>query len=136
MPAITLAIAMSAKYLRQVRATVLDELSKDYVAGAKARGVKFSVTLWKSVMKASLVTVITLLMLSVGNLLGGTAIVESIFMWDGVGKMAVDAITMRDYPIIQAYVAWMAIIYVVVNLITDIIYHYLDPRVRLGGDRA
>ena len=86
MPAITLAIAMSAKYLRQVRATVLDELSKDYVAGARARGVKFSVTLWKSIMKASLVTVITLLMLSVGNLLGGTAIVESIFMWDGVGK--------------------------------------------------
>ena len=86
MPAITLAIAMSAKYLRQVRATVLDELSKDYVAGAKARGVKFSVTLWKSIMKAALVTIITLLMLSVGNLLGGTAIVESIFMWDGVGK--------------------------------------------------
>ena len=68
------------------------------------------------------------LALSIGNLLGGTTIVETIFMWDGVGKMAVDAITMRDYPIIQAYVAWMAIIYVVVNLITDIIYHYLDPR--------
>ena len=77
---------MSAKYLRQVRATVLDELSKDYVAGAKARGVKFSVTLWKSIMKAALVTIITLLMLSVGNLLGGTAIVESIFMWDALGK--------------------------------------------------
>mgnify|MGYP002748564955 CR=1 FL=1 len=123
MPAITLAIAMSAKYLRQVRATVLDELSKDYVAGAKARGVKFSVTLWKSVMKAS----------SVGNLLGGTAIVESIFMWDGVGKMAVDAISMRDYPIIQAYVMWMAIIYVVVNLLTDLSYRFLDPRIRLGG---
>ena len=133
MPAITLAIAMSAKYLRQVRATVLDELSKDYVAGAKARGVKFSVTLWKSIMKASLVTIITLLMLSVGNLLGGTAIVESIFMWDGVGKMAVDAISMRDYPIIQAYVMWMAIIYVVVNLLTDLSYRFLDPRIRLGG---
>ena len=133
MPAITLAISMSAKYLRQVRATVLDELSKDYVAGARARGVKFSVTLWKSIMKASLVTVITLLMLSVGNLLGGTAIVESIFMWDGVGKMAVDAISMRDYPIIQAYVMWMAIIYVLVNLFTDLSYRFLDPRIRLGG---
>ena len=133
MPAITLAIAMSAKYLRQVRATVLDELSKDYVTGARARGVKFSVTLWKSIMKASLVTVITLLMLSVGNLLGGTAIVESIFMWDGVGKMAVDAISMRDYPIIQAYVMWMAIIYVLVNLLTDLSYRFLDPRIRLGG---
>ena len=136
MPAITLAIAMSAKYLRQVRATVLDELSKDYVAGARARGIRFSVTLWRSVMKASFVTIITLLMLSVGNLLGGTAIVESIFMWDGVGKMAVDAISMRDYPIIQAYVMWMAIIYVAVNLLTDLSYHFLDPRIRLGGDEV
>ena len=131
MPAITLAIAMSAKYLRQVRATVLDELSKDYVTGAKARGIKFSRTLWGSVMKASLVTIMTLLMLSVGSLLGGTAIVESIFMWDGVGKMAVDAIIMRDYPIIQAYVMWMAIIYVAVNLLTDISYRFLDPRIRM-----
>ena len=131
--ALTLAIAMSAKYLRQVRATVLDELSKDYVLGARARGVKFSTTMIKSVMKASLVTIITLLTLSIGSLLGGTAIVESIFMWDGVGKLAVDAINMRDYPIIQAYVMWMAIIYVVVNLITDLSYHFLDPRIRLGG---
>ena len=135
MPAITLAIAMSAKYLRQVRATVLDELDKDYVVGARARGVKFSVTLWKSIMKASLVTIITLLMLSIGNLLGGTAIVESIFMWDGVGKMAVDAISMRDYPIIQAYVMWMAIIYVLVNLLPDLSYRFLDPRIRLGGGK-
>lgn len=133
LPALTLAIAMSAKYLRQVRATVLDELSKDYVLGARARGVKFSTTMIKSVMKASLVTIITLLTLSIGSLLGGTAIVESIFMWDGVGKLAVDAINMRDYPIIQAYVMWMAIIYVVVNLITDLSYHFLDPRIRLGG---
>ena len=133
LPALTLAIAMSAKYLRQVRATVLDELSKDYVLGARARGVKFSTTLIRSVMKASLVTIITLLTLSIGSLLGGTAIVESIFMWDGVGKLAVDAIHMRDYPIIQAYVMWMAIIYVVVNLITDLSYHFLDPRIRLGG---
>lgn len=133
LPALTLAIAMSAKYLRQVRAAVLDELSKDYVLGARARGVKFSTTLIRSVMKASLVTIITLLTLSIGSLLGGTAIVESIFMWDGVGKLAVDAINMRDYPIIQAYVMWMAIIYVVVNLITDLSYHFLDPRIRLGG---
>ena len=136
MPAITLAIAMSAKYVRQVRAAVLDELSQDYVIGAKARGIRFSTTLWGSVMKASLVTIITLLMLSVGSLLGGTAIVESIFMWDGVGKMAVDAISMRDYPIIQAYVMWMAIIYVAVNLLTDISYRFLDPRIRLGGEEA
>ena len=136
LPTLTLAVAMSAKYMRQVRATVLEELNKDYVTRAKARGIRGRVVLWKSVLKSSMLTIITLLALSIGSLLGGTAIIESIFMWDGVGKLAVDAITMRDYPLIQAYVVWMAIIYVVVNLITDIIYHYLDPRVRLGGDRA
>lgn len=133
LPSFTLAIAMSAKYLRQIRATILDELSKDYVAGAKARGVPFYTTMTRSVLKASLVTIVTLLTLSIGSLLGGTAIVESIFMWDGVGKMAVDAINMRDYPVIQAYVMWMAIIYVLVNLLTDLSYRFLDPRIRLGG---
>lgn len=136
LPALTLAIAMSAKYLRQVRATVLEELGKDYVVGAKARGVRFSVTLTKSVLRACLVTILTLLTLSIGSLLGGTAIVESIFMWDGVGKLAVDAIQMRDYPMIQAYVMWMAIIYVFVNLITDLSYRALDPRIRLGGAKG
>ncbi len=132
LPTLTLAIAMSAKYMRQVRATVLEELNKDYVLGAKARGVRSGVTLWRSVLKSSMLTIITLLALSIGSLLGGTAIIESIFMWDGVGKLAVDSITMRDYPMIQAYVVWMAIIYVVVNLITDILYRVLDPRIRLG----
>lgn len=136
LPAFTLAIAMSAKYLRQVRATVLDELSKDYVVGNQARGIKFSVTLIKNVLRASLVTIITLLTLSIGSLLGGTAIVESIFLWNGVGKLAVDAINMRDYPMIQAYVMWMAIIYVCVNLITDLSYRFLDPRIRLGGEKV
>ena len=136
LPTLTLAVSMAAKYTRQVRASVLEELNKPYVMGAKARGIRGSVIIWKNVMKSSMLTIITLLALSIGSLLGGTTIVETFFMWDGVGKMAVDAITMRDYPIIQAYVAWMAIIYVIVNLITDIIYHYLDPRVRLGGDQA
>ena len=136
LPTLTLAISMASKYTRQVRATVLEELGKDYVAGARARGVRGRVIIWNSVMKSSMLTIITLLALSIGSLLGGTTIVETIFMWDGVGKMAVDAITMRDYPIIQAYVAWMAVIYVLVNLVTDIIYHYLDPRVRLGGEGA
>lgn len=132
MPTLTLAIAMSAKYMRQVRATVLEELNKEYVTGAQARGVRGRVILWKSVLKSSMLTIITLLALSIGSLLGGTAIIESIFIWDGVGKLAVDSITMRDYPLIQAYVVWMAIIYVLVNLITDLLYHALDPRIRLG----
>ena len=134
LPTLTLAIAMSAKYMRQVRSAVLEELGKDYVLGAKARGISDSVILWKNVMKAAMLTIMTLLALSIGNLLGGTAIVESIFMWDGVGKLAVDAINMRDYPMIQAYVMWMAIIYVLVNLVADLLYHELDPRIRLGGN--
>ena len=88
LPALTLAIAMSAKYLRQVRATVLDELSKDYVLGARARGVPFTTIMMKSVLKASLVTIITLLTISIGSLLGGTAIVESIFMWRSFRHMS------------------------------------------------
>ena len=136
MPAMTLAISMGAKYTRQIRAVVLEELGKAYVAGARSRGVPEMVILVKSVLKSSMITLITLLALSIGSLLGGTAIVETIFMWDGVGKLAVDAILMRDYPLIQAYVVWMALIYVTVNLAADILYHFLDPRVRLErGDR-
>ena len=135
LPTATLVVSMAAKYTRQVRAVVLEELNKAYVIGARARGVKGSVIVFKSVLRVSMLTILTLLALSIGSLLGGTAIVENIFMWDGVGKLAVDAISMRDYPMIQAYVVWMAIIYVLVNLVTDILYHLLDPRVRLGGDR-
>lgn len=130
MPALTLTIAMGAKYTRQIRAVVLEELEKPYVIGARSRGVSEVTILTKSVLPSVLIVIITLLALSMGNLLGGTAIVETIFMWDGVGKMAVDAILMRDYPLIQAYVVWMAIIYVIVNLIADLLYKFLDPRVR------
>ena len=133
MPALALAISMSAKYMRQVRATVMEELNKEYITGARARGIRKSVTLRRSVLRSSMLTIITLLAVSIGSLLGGTAIIESIFMWDGVGKLAVDAITMRDYPIIQAYVVWMAVIYVLINLVTDLLYHALDPRIRSGA---
>lgn len=135
LPAFTLAIAMSSKYTRQIRATVLEELNKPYVIGARARGISERTILIKHVLKSCMIMVVTLLALSIGDLLGGTAIVETIFQWDGVGKLAVDSITMRDYPLIQAYVVWMAIIYVMVNLVADLVYHRLDPRVRLGGEK-
>lgn len=134
LPTLTLAIAMSSKYTRQVRATVLEELNKDYVTGCLARGLKGRTIILANVLKNSMLTIVTLLALSVGSLLGGTAITESIFMWPGVGKLVVDAIGNRDYAIIQVYVIWMAIIYVGINLITDIIYHFLDPRIRLRGE--
>ncbi len=136
LPTLTLALAMSAKYTRQVRATVLDELNKDYVIGARARGIKERTIVLTHVLKSSMLTIVTLLGLSLGSLLGGTAIVESIFMWPGVGKLAVDAISSRDYQVIQVYAIWMAIIYVAINLITDIVYHYLDPRIRIQGEEG
>ena len=136
MPALTLAIAMGAKYTRQIRAVVLEELEKPYVTGARSRGVDEFTILTRSVLPSTLIVIVTLVALSTGSLLGGTAIVETIFMWDGVGKMAVDAILMRDYPLIQAYVVWMSVIYVLVNLAADLLYHWLDPRVRYGGDAA
>lgn len=134
LPTLTLSISMSSKYTRQIRATVLEELNKEYVLGLRSRGVKEKRILYMNIMKVALLTIVTLLGMSIGSLLGGTAIVESIFMWDGVGKLAVDAINMMDYPIIQAYVIWMAVIFVVINLLTDILYNYLDPRIRIGKD--
>lgn len=131
LPMLTLTIAMASKYIRQIRTAVLEELGKEYILAARARGIPERKILMGSVLKAVMLTILTLLSLSIGSLLGGTAIVESIFLWDGVGKMAVDAILMRDYPVIQAYVIWMAIIYVAINLLTDILYHILDPRIRL-----
>ncbi len=128
LPCATLVIAMAAKYTRQIRAAVLEELGKPYVAAARTRGVAERRILFKSVLKSCMLLIVTLVGLSIGDLLGGTAIVESIFMWDGVGKLAVDSITMRDYPMVQAYVVWMALIYVGVNLLCDIAYRALDPR--------
>ena len=134
MPTLTLSIAMICKYTRQVRAVVLEELNKDYVIAAYARGIGYKTVLFKSVFRCSIMTIISLLTLSIASLLGGTAIVETIFMWDGVGKLAIDSINMYDYPMIQAYVIWMAFIYVAINLISDIVHHYLDPRIRLGKE--
>ncbi len=128
LPVVTLTIAMSAKYIRQIRALVLEEFNKDYVMGARARGVSERQIITGSILRVSLPAIVTLIALSAGSLLGGAAIVETIFMWDGVGRMAVEAAAMRDYPVIQAYVVWMAVIYVMINLIADIVCHYLDPR--------
>ena len=133
LPTLTLSLAMSAKYIRQIRALVIAELSKLYVIGARARGIKENTIIFFNVLRLTSLTIITLMALSFGSLLGGSAIVENIFMWDGIGKLAIESINLRDYPVILAYVLWMAFIYVFVNLIADISYYFLDPRLRLGG---
>lgn len=132
LPAVTLAVAMSAKYTRQVRTAILEELGQDYVIGARARGVKERKILWRNVFPNSLLPLITMFGLSVGSLLGGTAVVEVIFSYPGLGSLAVSAITSNDYNLIQGYVLWIALIYMVINLLVDISYNFVDPRMRLS----
>ena len=135
LPAATLAVSMTAKYTRQVRSAVLSELEQEYVAGARARGLSENRILFGNVLKSVLLRMVTLLFLSAGSLLGGTAIVETIFMWNGVGKMAVDAVSMHDIPVIQAYLVWMAAIYLLLHLIADLLMGALDPRAKMEGMR-
>lgn len=135
LPTLTLALAMSAKYIRQIRALIVSDLSKPYVTGARARGIKENTIIFFNVLRLTSLTLITLMSLSFGSLLGGSSIVESIFMWDGIGKLAIESINLRDYPVILAYVLWMAFIYVFINLMSDISYYFLDPRLRIGGGK-
>lgn len=130
LPALTLAFAMSAKYTRQVRTAVLEELNQDYVTGARARGLSERTILWRHVFPNALLPLVTMLGLSLGSLLGGTAVVEVIFGYQGLGNLAVTAITVMDYPLVQGFVLWIALIYMAVNLVVDISYEFLDPRIR------
>ena len=135
MPALVLALTLSAWYIRQVRAIVLKELSKGYIDGLKSRGISRRKILFGHVLKNSMLPLVTLFGISIGNMMGGTTIVESIFSWPGVGKMAVDAIHYRDYPVIQGYVVWMALIFLVINFAVDASYQFFDPRVRKGVEK-
>ena len=122
LPSVTLALAMSAKYTRQVRSAVLEELHQDYVTGARMRGITETAILWKHVLPNVMLPLVTLLGLSLGSLLGGTEVVEIIYNWPGMGSMAVKAISCRDYPLVQGYVLWIAILYMVINLLVDLSY--------------
>ena len=130
LPAVTLAFSMSAKYTRQVRIAVLNELRQDYVTGARMRGIRERTILWKHVLPNSMLPLVTLLGISLGSLLGGTAVVEIIYNWPGLGNMAVKAISCRDYPLVQGYVLWIALLYMGINLLVDLSYNRLDPRIK------
>lgn len=133
LPALTLGIVMASKYTRQVRATVLEELNQDYVVGARARGMSESHILWKEVLPNAMLPLITLLGLSFGNLLGGAAVVEIVFSWPGLGYLAVQSIIYRDFQLVQGIVLWIALMYMIINLIIDASYNRLDPRLRKAG---
>lgn len=133
LPMVTLGVVMTAKYTRQVRAAVLEELNQDYVVGARARGMSETHILWKEVLPNALLPLITLFGLAFGSLLGGAAVVEIVFSWPGMGYMAVQAIIYRDFQTVQAIVLWIAFMYMMINLIVDLSYNYLDPRLRKAG---
>lgn len=128
LPMLSLSIPLISQFVRQVRAAVLDQLKKDYVQGSRIRGVKEHYILFFNVLHNALPAIITVLGLSIGGLLGGSVIIENIFRWPGIGKLVMESISDRDYPIVQGFVLLTAIIYVFINLIIDIAYKYLDPR--------
>lgn len=134
MPALVLSLTLAAWYIRQVRAIVLGELEKEYIDGLLARGVSETKIMFGHVLRNCLMPLVTLVGISFGTMLGGSTIVESIFTWPGVGKMAVDSITSRDYPVIQGYVVWMALIFLFINALVEISYSLLDPRLRKGRE--
>ncbi len=130
LPSLTLALVMSTRYIRQIRAATLDELSKDYVIGLRARGISEHNILFKNVLKNIMVTVITLTGISIGSLLGGTVVVEMIFNWPGLGHLVMEAIGKRDYPIVQGFVVWLSVAFMLVNLLTDISYTWFNPKIK------
>lgn len=129
LPCLALSIPIISRFVRQFRAEFLEQLGKPFVAGARARGVKEFYVL-RDVFHNASINILTIVGLSVGTLLGGSVVIETIFRWPGLGKLAMDAITNRDYPVIQGFVLLTCAIYVTVNLITDISYHFIDPRLR------
>lgn len=132
LPTLALAIPMTGKYIRQVRAAVLEQMGRPYVDGARSRGLPSGVILFSYVLRNAMTTIITLMAMSVGSLLGGTAAVEMIFSLPGMGYMVTSAVMARDYPVIQAFVVCMSLCYMLINLLTDLFCFYVDPRVRAG----
>lgn len=130
LPTAALALIMSARYIRQIRAATLDELAKDYIIGLRAQGITERRILFGNVLKNIMGIVVTLTAISVGSLLGGVVIIETLFSRPGVGSLLMTAINSRDYPVIQAAVVWMVLAYFVVNLLADLSYRRFNPRVR------
>ncbi len=131
LPAATLGAALAAILTRMVRGSMIEELSSDYVRTARAKGVPETAVLFRHAFPNALIPVITIVGLQFGSLLAGTIVTESIFSWPGIGRLAVQAISARDYPLLQGCILVIAVSYVAVNLLTDLVYAVVDPRVRL-----
>lgn len=132
LPAATLGAALAAILTRMVRGAMLEELSSDYVRTARAKGLGTAAVLFRHAFRNALIPVITILGLQFGTLLAGTIVTETIFSWPGIGRLTVQAISSRDYPLLQGCVLVISVSYVIVNLLTDLLYSFIDPRVRLA----
>jgi peptide/nickel transport system permease protein len=130
MPAMTLGIAMAAKLTRYLRSSLLDELGQDYARTARGKGLGEKMVVLRHVLPNSLIPVITVFGLQIGDLLSGAIIIESIFSWPGVGRLTIQAVGWRDYPILQISVMFIVLSYLLVNLLTDLTYGLIDPRIR------
>ncbi len=132
LPAITLGLFTTARITRLTRSGMLEVLGQDYIRTARAKGVGEPPVVWKHALKNAAIPIVTIVGIELGTLLGGAVITETIFAWPGVGRLSVQAIFNRDYPVVQAAVFLLASTFVLVNLLVDIVYTYLDPRIRLG----
>jgi ABC-type dipeptide/oligopeptide/nickel transport system permease component len=132
LPAATLGAALAAILTRMVRGSMLEELSSDYVRTARAKGLSMRAVLFRHAFRNALIPIITILGLQFGTLLAGTIVTETIFSWPGIGRLTVQAISSRDYPLLQGCILVIAVSYVLVNVLTDLFYAVIDPRVRLS----
>jgi peptide/nickel transport system permease protein len=132
LPAATLGAALAAILTRMVRGSMQEELSSDYVRTARAKGLSTGAVLFRHAFRNALIPIITILGLQFGTLLAGAIVTETIFSWPGIGRLTVQAISSRDYPLLQGCILVIAVSYVVVNLLTDLLYTLIDPRVRLS----
>lgn len=133
LPSITLGLAISSVYVRLLRSSLIDSLNQENIRAARARGISEPRIFFSHVLRASLPPVITVFGVSLGSLIGGVVVIEVIFAYPGIGKMVVDAIRSRDYPMIQGYIFVMAILVFIINSIVDLSYRYLNPELRLKG---
>ncbi len=130
LPALTLGIGMAAKLTRYLRSSMLEVLDQDYVCTARAKGLRERLVIYRHALRNALIPVITVLGLQTGDLLSGAIIVESIFAWPGVGRLTVQAISWRDYSLLQADVLYIVLAFLAINLLTDLAYGFIDPRIR------
>jgi ABC-type dipeptide/oligopeptide/nickel transport system permease component len=133
LPALTLGFGLAAILTRMTRASMLEVLHEDFIRTARAKGLTERAVILRHALRAALLPIVTVLGLQLGSLLAGTVITETIFSWDGIGRLLVESIEKRDYPVTQACVLVVALLYVTVNLVTDIIYTKIDPRVRFAS---